>query len=84
MTGSTPPPKPFVHSLGDSYFLGDAEGQPCSGGQEGEQLGPSSRKHTQHHRWQVEKQGVVRSQLDRGQALYAQRAPHSIDSEGQR
>lgn len=32
MTGSTPPPKPFVHSLGDSYFLGDAEGQPCWGG----------------------------------------------------
>ena len=31
MTGSTLPPKLFVHSLGDRYFLGAAEANPALG-----------------------------------------------------
>lgn len=68
MTGSTQPPKPFVHSLGDTcWVLLRANPAPGNTGQETYPLFLGSTPSTCHH-WQV-KQGVVQPQWDRRQAL---------------
>lgn len=47
MTGSTQPPKPFVHSLGDTSWV-LLRANPAPGTQRARTLSPPSRKHSQH------------------------------------
>jgi hypothetical protein len=68
MTGSTRPPKPFVHSLGDTSWV-LLRASPALGTQRARNASPPSRRHSSTcHHCRV-KQGVVQPQWDREQAL---------------
>lgn len=65
MTGSTQPPKPFVHPLGDTSWV-LLRASPAPRTQRARNVSPPSRRYSSTcHHWQV-KQGVVQPLWDRG------------------